>query len=92
MNKENFCQSCGMPLDKPEVMGTNADQSVNEDYCVYCFKDGDFAEDMTMDEMIDVSLTHMKEMFGSDPAFDAAEAEANMRSFFPKLKRWQEQK
>ena len=30
-----FCQSCGMPLTQ-EILGTNADGSKNEDYCMYC--------------------------------------------------------
>ena len=38
-----FCQSCGMPLT-PEILGTNADGSKNEEYCIYCYKDGADAE------------------------------------------------
>jgi general stress protein 26 len=41
-----------MPLTK-EVLGTNADGSKNEDYCMYCYKDGQFLQDCTMDEMIE---------------------------------------
>ena len=45
MEKElKFCQSCGMPLS-PEVLGTNADGSKNEEYCMYCYKDGKFLQD-----------------------------------------------
>ncbi|MBO6082186.1 MAG: zinc ribbon domain-containing protein, partial [Bacteroidales bacterium] len=40
-NDMKFCQSCGMPLTK-DVFGTNADGSKNEDYCMYCYKDGKF--------------------------------------------------
>ena len=48
MEKEmKFCQSCGMPLTD-EVLGTNADGSKNEDYCMYCYKDGKFLQDCTM--------------------------------------------
>ena len=36
-----FCQSCGMPLTN-EILGTNADGTPNEDYCIYCYKDGKF--------------------------------------------------
>ncbi|MBU4293030.1 MAG: zinc ribbon domain-containing protein [Actinobacteria bacterium] len=32
-----FCQSCSMPMMKPEDFGTNADGSKNEEYCTYCF-------------------------------------------------------
>ena len=35
-----FCQSCGMPLQKNEELGTNHDGSKNEEYCCYCYKDG----------------------------------------------------
>ncbi len=53
MNKEmRFCQSCGMPLTE-EVLGTNADGSKNEDYCMYCYRDGQFLQDCTMEEMIE---------------------------------------
>lgn len=88
MTEQKFCQSCGMPLETQEVIGTNADQSKNEDYCVYCFKDGGFTQDITMEEMINISLEHMKEMFANDPDFNAQEALSKMHSFFPELKRW----
>ena len=52
MEKVEFCQSCGMPLTD-EVLGTNADGSKNEDYCMYCYKDGKFLQECTMDEMIE---------------------------------------
>ena len=50
--EQKFCQSCGMPLTE-ELLGTNADGSKNEDYCIYCYKDGKFLQDCTMDEMIE---------------------------------------
>jgi radical SAM superfamily enzyme len=83
-----FCQSCGMPLENAEVIGTNKDGSINNDYCIYCYKDGVFTQDVTMDEMITISLQHMKELFKNDPDFDEKAALDNMKSFFPKLKRW----
>ena len=48
-----LCQSCGMPLSSAEVLGTNADGSLNEEYCTYCYQHGNFAQDCTMDEMIE---------------------------------------
>ena len=83
-----FCQSCGMPLENAEVIGTNKDYSKNSDYCIYCYKDGVFTQDVTMDEMIEISLRHMKELFKDSPDFDEQVALENMKSFFPKLKRW----
>ena len=49
--EQRFCQSCGMPLTE-DVLGTNADGSKNEDYCMYCYRDGKFLQDCTMEEMI----------------------------------------
>ena len=37
--EQKFCQSCGMPLTE-EVLGTNADGSKNEEYCMYCYREG----------------------------------------------------
>ena len=47
-----FCQSCGMPLS-PEVLGTNADGSKSEEYCIYCYKDGAFTGDFNMEQMVE---------------------------------------
>ena len=59
MNKEQrFCQSCGMPLTE-EVLGTNVDGSKNEDYCMYCYKDGNFLQDCTMEVLTDATSKEM---------------------------------
>lgn len=55
MEERKFCQSCGMELDSKKVFGTNKDNSINEEYCISCFKDGAFVNDCTMDDMIELS-------------------------------------
>ena len=47
-----ICQSCGMPMQE-EQYGTNRDGSKNHTYCCYCYKDGAFAQDCSLEEMID---------------------------------------
>jgi hypothetical protein len=37
-----FCQSCGMPMTKPEEFGTTAGGWRQNDYCTHCYKDGEF--------------------------------------------------
>lgn len=89
-NKEQiFCQSCGMPLSA-EFFGTNADASMNHEYCTYCYKDGNFSSDVTMDEMIEHCLEYLEE-FNKDAnqQFTKEEARTEMHKFFPMLKRWQ---
>lgn len=85
MENQQFCQSCGMPLTEAETFGTNADGSKNEDYCAYCFKDGSFAADISMDEMIAFCAENVGE-WGMQ--ISKEEAIAQMREHFPKLKRW----
>lgn len=85
---EEFCQSCGMPLGADEaVYGTNADGSLNEDYCIYCYEQGAFTEQVTMDEMIERCLPFM--VAGND-GMREDEALEMMREFFPMLKRWRQ--
>lgn len=81
-----FCQSCGMPMQKDEEFGTNKDGGKNEDYCVYCYKDGAFTADVSMDEMIAFCAEHVEEW---DMKTTKDEAIAMMKESFPKLKRWQ---
>ncbi|MDR1877934.1 MAG: zinc ribbon domain-containing protein, partial [Bacteroidales bacterium] len=77
MNKleQKYCQSCGMPLTDSALLGTNKDQTVNEDYCVYCYKDGAFTQDMTMDEMI-IHCAQFVEEFNADSTEKLTKEEA----------------
>ena len=84
-----FCQSCGMPLDTPESHGTNQDGSLNQEYCTYCYKDGNFTQDITMDEMISLCAQYVDEFnMDSDQKFTKEEAITEMKKHFPLLKRW----
>ena len=83
-----FCQSCGMPLTE-EVLGTNADGSKNEDYCIYCYKDGRFLQECTMDEMIEHCAQFVDEVNKHMPKpVTKEEYKQMMQGFFPMLKRW----
>lgn len=89
MDKEmHFCQSCGMPLTD-EILGTNADGSKSEEYCIYCFKDGAFTGDFTMEEMIDF-CSQFVEQYNKDSGQNLTQEEykAMLRQYYPNLKRW----
>ena len=84
---EKFCGCCGMPMGTTDEMyGSNADGSKSQDYCKYCFENGAFTSDCTMDEMIEFCIPHM---VAANPAMAEDEARTMMKSFFPTLKRWQ---
>ena len=80
-----FCQSCGMPLGPDTAHGTEADGSPSADYCSYCYKDGKFAGEMTMEQMIDFCAPMMAQ---ANPGMTEEQAKARMHQFFPMLKRW----
>ena len=87
-NEMKFCQSCGMPLTQ-EILGTNADGIKNEDYCMYCYKDGKFTQDCTMEEMIEFCSQFVDEVNKNMPKpMTKDEYKGMMRQFFPTLKRW----
>lgn len=84
-----FCQSCGMPMQTDDQLGTNADGSLNQDYCCYCYKDGTFTQDCTMDGMIEHCAQFLDEFnSGSNTKYTKEEAIAGMKKCFPNLKRW----
>jgi hypothetical protein len=80
-----FCQSCAMPMGSAEQYGTNADGSKNEDYCQYCFVNGAFTSEQTMEEMVETCVPFVSK---GDPYPDEATARKAMLEFFPQLKRW----
>ena len=90
MEERKFCQCCGMPLDKPEDKGVEADGSLSGDYCRYCYQNGAFtAPDATMDDIIAFNLKFNAE--NGHPFGPQEEAEQMMRGWFPTLKRWRKE-
>lgn len=85
MENTKFCQSCAMPLTKEEDFGTNANGTKNEDYCVYCYTDGAYTSECTMDEMIEFCVPHMS---SNNEGMSEEEARKQLKGFFPTLKRW----
>ena len=76
-----ICQCCGMPLED-ELIGRNQDGTLNEDYCKWCYADGEYTYS-DMDELIDVCIPHMvKEGFSKE------QARAYMKEMLPKLDYW----
>jgi hypothetical protein len=76
-----------MPLGVDvEMYGTNADGSVNEDFCSFCYQNGAFTTDCTMAEMIEICVPHM---VASNEGMSEDQARSMLQGFFPTLKRWQ---
>ncbi len=80
-----FCQSCGMPMNDPALRGTERDGSPSPHYCKYCYQNGAFTGELTMEEMIDFCTPMMVQ---SNPGMTAEQAREQMYKFFPMLLRW----
>lgn len=85
-NKNNYCQSCGMPLKKdPNGGGTEKDGTINKKYCSYCYEKGKFTQpNITMPEMKTLVIGEMKKM--GMPGFVAKIFAMGI----PKLERWKQ--
>lgn len=87
-----LCQSCGMVLDSEEVKGSEPGGSKSEEYCVYCYREGAFTQDLTMEEAIDHNLEYLDDWNkGSGLNLTKEEARSQLRAFLPTLKRWRAQ-
>ena len=77
-----FCQSCGMPLTD-EVTGDNPD------YCKYCYAEGHFLQDFTMEQMVDHCVQYLDEFNkNTGQHLTADEYRKELLQYFPRLKRW----
>ncbi len=77
------CQSCDMPLKKPEVRGSNADGTPSGMYCSKCYESGEFKQpDCTAEQMQEFVKNKLKEM--RFPGFVAW----FLTRRIPKLERW----
>ena len=79
--RQLICQCCGMPLDD-STTSKNPDGDFNEDYCKWCYADGQFKY-TTKEQLIDFCVTHM-----ATEAWPAEQVRAHMEAVVPELKHW----
>ena len=78
------CQSCNMPMSKPEDFGKEANGSPSADYCVHCYQNGDFTWKPSFEEFVEGNVRFWREEGETD---DVA-ARARCMAVLPTLKRW----
>ena len=79
--RQLVCQCCGMPLEDA-IISHNKDGSPNEDYCKWCYTDGEFKY-TSMEELIDFCASHM-----ASEIWPEAQVRAHMQAVVPGLKHW----
>ncbi|MBQ9109523.1 MAG: helix-turn-helix domain-containing protein, partial [Oscillospiraceae bacterium] len=72
------CQCCGMPLEDA-IISKEKDGFFNEDYCKWCYADGEYLYH-DMDDLIEVCVANMT---GEDCS--AQQARAYLKEMLPKL-------
>ncbi|MGN0678130.1 MAG: zinc ribbon domain-containing protein [Oscillospiraceae bacterium] len=76
-----ICQCCGMPLDDSTI-SREPDGSFNEEYCKWCYTDGQFVY-TSLEQLVDFLAEHM-----SNENFSPEQARAYFTAELPKLNHW----
>ena len=79
--RQLICQCCGMPLEDAAI-SREPDGYFNEDYCKWCYTDGQF-QYTSKEQLIDFCVAHM-----SSESWPAEQVRAHMESLVPNLKHW----
>lgn len=80
-----ICQCCGMPLED-ENISKEPDGIFNEEYCKWCYADGEYMYH-NMDDLIDVCVGNM-----ANEQFTPEQVRVYMKEMLPKLNYWREYK
>ena len=80
--RQLICQCGGMPLEDGSI-SREPDGSFNEEYCKWCYTDGQFVY-KSMDQLLDFLSEHM-----SNENFTPAQAREYFEKELPKLGHWQ---
>ena len=81
---EHYCQSCGMMFTAPNQFAHEADGTERQDYCKWCYDQGEYLENVTMDEMIEECAPRMAEAMG----WTLDESASLLGAVLPTLDRW----
>lgn len=83
--RELICQCCGMPLED-EIISREKDGFMNEDYCKWCYADGNYMYS-DMDDLIDVCVKNM-----ANEEHSEKEVREYLLRTLPKLDYWKKYK
>ena len=81
---EHYCESCGMYLSNPEEFGTDSAGHKTDHYCKWCYDQGRYTYETTMEAMIEDCAPRLAENTG----MTLDEAVSLMGAVLPQLERW----
>lgn len=83
--RQLVCQCCGMPLEDSNI-SREADGLFNEEYCKWCYADGEYMYH-NMDDLIEVCVTNM-----ANETFSSEQVRTHMKKLLPNLNYWKQHK
>ena len=81
--RQLICQCCGMPLNEDSVISKETDGSFNEDYCKWCYDNGNFTY-ASKESLVDFLVSNMP---NPDNLADE-ERRKQFDTFLSQLKHW----
>lgn len=81
--RQLVCQCCGMPLAEDTLISREMDGSYNEDYCKWCYANGQFAYS-SKDALLDYLVAHMP----NPDHLDDETRRGQFDSYLSQLKHW----
>lgn len=82
-NRKHICQCCGMPINE-SIISKDKDGKYNEDYCQYCFVDGEYTYE-NMDDLIEYCIENRK-----TDDLSTEEFRMYLKQMLPKLNYWKD--
>ena len=79
------CQCCGMPLEDDASVSREPDGTLNEEYCKWCYNQGQFAYS-SMEDLTSFLVEHM-----SNENWPKEQARAYFEAQLPQLGHWRKQ-
>lgn len=79
--RQLICQCCGMPLEDSTI-SKEVDGLFNEEYCKWCYTDGEYTYD-NMDDLINYCAKHM-----ANENFSSEQVREYMKDMLPNLNYW----
>lgn len=88
-DRNKYCQCCTYPLDNLDEFGTNEDGTWNDDYCIYCHKDGEWVDPhLTIQDVIKHTIPYMTAPTATED--EIHEVHKRLAEWLPTLKRWKD--
>lgn len=83
----SICQSCGMNIAEDQYKGTNVDGSLSQEFCSYCFQNGKYTNNRSLEEQVEVGLS-FDDKYQNASIEEKEKIKEQAKNILSNLKRW----